>query len=67
LSKQKVTSTLLYVGAPKPEGYLPPQSQTAPATTTVGKDAVPNEARKEPASSSNSHYDDCLSRGTEED
>ena len=26
LSKQKVTSTLLHVGAPKSEGYLPPQS-----------------------------------------
>ena len=50
LNNQKVISSLLYIGAPKPEGYFPPQSQTAPATTTAtaGKNPVRNEARKEP-------------------
>lgn len=48
LAKQKVTSTLLHIGSPKPEGYSPPQSQTAPTTTTAGKNPVRNEARKEP-------------------
>jgi hypothetical protein len=48
LSKQRVISTLLHIGAPKPEGYFPPQSQTTPAITTVGKNPLRNEARKEP-------------------
>jgi len=49
LNKQKVSSTLLHIGAPKPEGYPPPQSQTAPPPTpaTTGKNPVRNEARKE--------------------
>lgn len=52
LSKQKVISSLLHIGAPRPEGYFPPQSQTAPATTTAGKAPVRNEAQKEPLPSS---------------
>lgn len=55
LNKQKVISSLLYIGAPKPEGYPLPQSQTAPpptATATPGKNPVRNEARKELAPNS---------------
>jgi hypothetical protein len=47
LNKQKVTSSLLHIGAPRPEGYLPPQSQTVPTTTLVNKEP----GRKEPGRS----------------
>jgi hypothetical protein len=46
LNKQKVTSSLLHIGAPKPEGYFPPQSQTAPAKTMVRKEAERKEAAR---------------------
>ena len=52
--KQKVTSSFLHIGPPKPDGYSLPQSPTAPATTTAGKSPTRNEARKEPSPSGKS-------------
>ncbi|MBM4259728.1 MAG: hypothetical protein FJ147_28010 [Deltaproteobacteria bacterium] len=48
-----MTSTLMHIGAPKPEGYFPPQSQGAPVTTTAGKtpNLIQNQAQKETAPS----------------
>ena len=52
LDKQKVTFTLLHIGAPKPEGYQPVQSQTAPAKTTASKEPTRSELRKAASPSS---------------
>jgi hypothetical protein len=46
LDKQKVTSTLLHIGAPKPEGYFPPRSQAVPEKTTVSKEPARSDPRK---------------------
>ena len=46
LEKQKVTSTLLYIGAPKPEGYLSPQSQAAPEKMTASKEPARSDPGK---------------------
>ncbi len=46
ITKQKVIFTLLHIGSPKPEGYLPPQSQTIPTKTTASKEPAQPEARK---------------------
>jgi hypothetical protein len=49
LNKQRVISTLLHIGAPKPEGYFPLRNQTATEKTTAAKDPVQNQAQKEAA------------------
>ena len=46
LTKQKVTSSLLHIGAPKAEGYLPPQSQTVPTKTSTKERSTRSEAGK---------------------
>jgi hypothetical protein len=46
LHKQRVTSTLLHIGAPRPEGYLSPQSQTGPEKTAAKEDPVWSDPRK---------------------